>query len=364
MSIETGAERVASHPSQRSPRAAAALLGLVLFTTALVIGAAPAGAAAPGTPRIFGAAGYQSHIRLWFTAPASNGGSPITKYTISRRMNPLVVGEVPETFDVTTTGMFTDPTSLTGSAYQYTITATNADGTSAPSDGIYVTQTVGANDYSKFPSVGAFVTRQFQDVLGRAPTALELSGTTTQINKGTLSADGFFDQLFADSTRTAHLQVIRLYLAYFKRSPDHGGLAYWTREIGNGTRDINDVSNAFAASHEFKTTYGSLSNIDFVTLVYRNVLGRDPEPNGFAFWTNQLDKHLAIRGRVMTEFSESSEFKNASKGRVQAADVWDALLHANISAANLDLYSTHLDGGGTEGGLATLIVSLPQYVVS
>ena len=277
-------------------------------------------------------------------------------------MNPLVFGDEPETFDVTTTGMFTDPTSLTGSGYRYTITATNADGTSEPSDGIFVTQTAGANDYSKFQTIGAFVTRQFQDVLGRAPTALELTGTTTQLDKGSLTADAFFDQLFGDSTRAARLQVIRLYLAYFKRSPDRGGLSYWSREIGNGTRDINDVSNAFAASHEFKTTYGSLSNVDFVSLVYRNVLGRDPEPSGFAFWTNQLDQHLAIRGRVMTEFSESSEFKNTSKGRVQAADVWDALLHGNISAVNLDLYGTHIDGGGTEGGLATLIVSLPQYV--
>jgi len=48
---------------------------------------------------------------------------------------------------------------------------------------------------------------------------------------------------------------------------------------GQGT-SLDEISDAFASSPEFQQTYGSLNNAEFVTLVYRNVLGRDPEPGG------------------------------------------------------------------------------------
>jgi len=69
--------------------------------------------------------------------------------------------------------------------------------------------------------------------------------------------------------------VVRLYSAYFLRIPDYDGLMYWVNRKTQGTA-LEEISDAFATSPEFQTTYGSLSNAEFVTLVYQNVLGRDP----------------------------------------------------------------------------------------
>ena len=46
----------------------------------------------------------------------------------------------------------------------------------------------------------------------------------------------------------------------------------------------------------------------FVQLIYRNVLGRDAEPSGAAFWTGQLSTRKLTRSGVMVGFSDSAEF--------------------------------------------------------
>ena len=105
-------------------------------------------------------------------------------------------------------------------------------------------------------------------------------------------------------------QVRRLYVAYFRRESDQAGLAYWVGRMSQGT-GLNEVSSNFAASAEFKSIYGKVGNADFVRLVYRNVMGREPETGGFQYWVSRLDQGTS-RGGVMTGFSESGEFRSRS----------------------------------------------------
>ncbi|MEO6627641.1 MAG: DUF4214 domain-containing protein [Aquihabitans sp.] len=102
-------------------------------------------------------------------------------------------------------------------------------------------------------------------------------------------------------------QARRLYLAYFLREPDAGGLRYWVGQLDSGTA-LTAVSSSFAAAPEFKNTYGALSDPDFVDLVYRNVMRRPPDQGGHAFWVARLANRQATRGGLMVGFSESPEF--------------------------------------------------------
>jgi hypothetical protein len=99
--------------------------------------------------------------------------------------------------------------------------------------------------------------------------------------------------------------VVRLYWAYFKRRPDLGGLNFWINRYRNGWRLV-DISQEFAKSSEFRTKYGNTTPEQFVTLVYQNVLEREPEAGGLSFWANRI-RNGTPRGQVMTNFSESSE---------------------------------------------------------
>lgn len=104
--------------------------------------------------------------------------------------------------------------------------------------------------------------------------------------------------------------IARLYAAYFGRPPEAGGLEYWTEALEADPNALNAASSFFAASPEFDETYGSLTNAEFVELIYRNVMGREVEPGGFAFWLEQLEAENYTRGEVMLFFSQSGEFKD------------------------------------------------------
>ena len=106
--------------------------------------------------------------------------------------------------------------------------------------------------------------------------------------------------------------VARLYCAFFLRNPDAGGQAFWQQQYLEVERSLTSIAQDFTLSPEFTTTYGSLSDREFVELIYKNVLGRSLpliEIEGPAFWTGQLNTDARSRGEVMVEFSESTEYQ-------------------------------------------------------
>ena len=114
------------------------------------------------------------------------------------------------------------------------------------------------------------------------------------------------------STSDARANALaRLYHAFFQRPPDEAGAAYWTQKYGAGEVCLSDIAEYFAASSEFTSAYGSLDIPAFVRRVYLNVLGREPDPDGYTYWAHQVAGGLR-RGALMIGFSESPEFRAAT----------------------------------------------------
>lgn len=101
----------------------------------------------------------------------------------------------------------------------------------------------------------------------------------------------------------------RLYQAAFDRAPDPEGLGFWIRHFDTGTVTHEEMAGHFIASEEFDTTYGGAANVDndaFLTLLYNNILDRDPDQAGFDFWQDQQDNGLS-RSVMLQHFSDSQE---------------------------------------------------------
>lgn len=101
-------------------------------------------------------------------------------------------------------------------------------------------------------------------------------------------------------------QVFRLYQAAFGRTADAGGLGFHIGNIEFAGLSLAQVATNFINSPEFQQKYGAVSNTDFVTQLYANVLHRAPDSGGLAFWTNLLATGTS-RATVMLGFSESPE---------------------------------------------------------
>lgn len=129
--------------------------------------------------------------------------------------------------------------------------------------------------------------------------------------------------------------VARLYRAYYRRLPDHSGLTYWAGRLRAG-RSLTWVSESFSRAPEFVRTYGSLTDRQFVDLVYRNVLGRAPDQAGSDYWTGQLTSGRRNRGQVMIGFSQSPENVRATAPSVDAVMVYAGLLGRAPTTAEIE----------------------------
>ncbi len=105
-------------------------------------------------------------------------------------------------------------------------------------------------------------------------------------------------------------QVARLYAASLGRDADASGLDFWI-DARVGGQGLESIASQFTTSAEFVDTYGSLGDAAFVDLVYRNVLGREPDAAGRAFWIGQLAAGRS-RGSMIVGFSESPEYVAAT----------------------------------------------------
>ena len=168
------------------------------------------------------------------------------------------------------------------------------------------------------PTSAFFVRQLYRDLLSRDPDPAGLAYWKGHVDNGILPREVVASSLFTSPEfNQSGLYVIKLYVGVLGRDPDFGGWLNWFTALRSGTTQTA-VLNAFLASQEFKNTYGSLSNADFVTLVYRNVLNRFPDSGGFAFWVGQLNGGQSTRADVMAAFITGPEFDAAVRSRAYA----------------------------------------------
>jgi hypothetical protein len=305
----------------------------------------------PSAPSIAQAVGSDSGVSLSWHAPADDHGSALTGYVVTPHQGSTDLA--PTTFGPGTTSVAVG--GLTnGVAYTFTVAAVNGAGTGPASPPSAVT-------VPPFAQAGGFVNQQDRDFAGRAASSDEISSVVADIGAGIAPSDLVADQR-ATPDAVHHVDpVVRLYMAYFRRLPDLGGYSFWTGRSRSGV-SLDAVSANFAASHEFAATYGSLTNAQFVSLVYQNVLGRAGDAAGLSYWTGQLDSQARTRGQVMVGFSESSEFRTETDATVDVAVTWIDMLGAEPPAASLSAWASELTShAATESDLTAAILAMPAY---
>jgi photosystem II stability/assembly factor-like uncharacterized protein len=321
----------------------------------------PTGSSAtvPGLPTgVSGVAG-DGQVTVSWSAP-SNGGSPITGYVVTAYQ-----GNTPMTTASSTgTGTTKVVTGLAnGTQYTFRVAAVNAIGTGAQSASspIAIPTSTPASP-APFASWDAFVYRQFVDLTAKAPSAGADGGLPAKLAAGTMSKGDVVDLLrrAADGKATVD-PTARLYRAFLGRTPDAGGLRFWVVRKRSGNWYLGRIADFFASSNEFKTKYGPLTNRQFVTRIYTDVLGRAADPSGVDYWTGTLDKKTRTRGGVMIGFSESSEYQRKQAENTDVAVAYIFLMGRAPTAAEATDWVTRQKAGTKHEALATELLDSAKY---
>lgn len=122
--------------------------------------------------------------------------------------------------------------------------------------------------------------------------------------------------------------VQKLYVAYFSRPADFGGLDYWEKVVTAANGNTAAVSAAFAASQEYKDTYAGKSAFQIINTIYNNLFGRDAEPAALLFWGEALNNKAVTIDNAVTTIATAAQGTDATayKNKVAAATAFSAAL--------------------------------------
>jgi arabinogalactan endo-1,4-beta-galactosidase len=174
------------------------------------------------------------------------------------------------------------------------------------------------------PEMGTFArTRDSYWLLASATgiTVKDRSGTTADVVVSPAQVLHFSDFTvepgIGNAARTiapADLKLlIQLYVAFFNRVPEASGLKYWIEQFRSGT-SIDAIGDAFySAAVQYAPITGysqTMTNSDFVALVYRNVLGRTgmtaPGSDELGFWAGEIASGRTTRGKLIRQMLASA----------------------------------------------------------
>ena len=102
----------------------------------------------------------------------------------------------------------------------------------------------------------------------------------------------------------------RLYRNFLKREPDEKGLGDWVDALYSGRGTGAKIVSGFVLSKEYQAN--SLSDVEYVTAMYRIIFNREPDKKGLDDWISILDNGCTNK-KVLEGFINSDEFYNLCK---------------------------------------------------
>ena len=115
--------------------------------------------------------------------------------------------------------------------------------------------------------------------------------------------------------------VQKLFIGYYQRPADPGGLLFWANGIAvcdtnqNGTIDQNEdikwAVDQFATSLESQKIYGGTITSANIAMVidgiYMGLFNRHAESDGLAFWVNSFNTGASTPGTIVWEISRGAQ---------------------------------------------------------
>ena len=147
--------------------------------------------------------------------------------------------------------------------------------------------------------------------------------------------------------------VADAYRAYLNRSPDAAGISYWIGRLDNGATD-EQLDAAFIGSPEYIASHGG-SGAAWVASMYHDLLGRNPDAAGLAYWTGQLALGVTPTS-VALGFATSAE-----RETIVVADDYFALLGRGASPSEAGYWVNQLQHGVRNENILAGFVGSAEY---
>ena len=183
----------------------------------------------------------------------------------------------------------------------------------------------------EIPGSREFVIAAYSDVLGRTPAESEISYWVGRISSG--MSRNTMANAFNNSDEYRINKISEAYNRALRRDPEPAGLSYWLDSLRKGPLSPENVYSTFLTSDEMYNVQGGGTDAGYVTAMYRDLLGREPEVEGLVYWTSRLG-----RGESRKSISEGIWF-SAEKYYVRVSEAYRQLLGRDASLEDQKYWS-------------------------
>lgn len=213
----------------------------------------------------------------------------------------------------------------------------------------------GAANWDPFPDATAMVVAQYGDFLDQVPTTTETSLWVGRLTTGTHGRSDLVASLRGSADNLSYVDPIaRLYMSALDRLPDASGFNYWVGERRSGAKTTQQVADHFVTTTQYAAAYGGLTNTQFVTAVYLNVLGWAPGPADLAYWVGELTS-CCTRANVLKRFGETPQAISTLEPQVNVSVGVMSMFRRNPTGSDLSAF------GAYAGSLVLLAEILFQH---
>lgn len=153
-----------------------------------------------------------------------------------------------------------------------------------------------------------------------------------------------------DSELSYRDRVQLMYVAYYGRPGDNGGLDYWAQQLDENNGNLNAIIDSFGNSDEFLQRFGELDNEALVNNIYQQLFNRDSDPAGLAFYTSALVNGEYTLASIALEVANGAGADSDGLSRdnkVAAANAYSAQLASQLlfyGAAEITSAKAYLEG--------------------
>ncbi len=205
--------------------------------------------------------------------------------------------------------------------------------------------------------VGGWLDNLYHDVLGRDPSYDEWNAWSQSVDQG-IFTPAQVATLFLSSPEYRGGIINQLYQQYLGRDVDPAGLNFWL-SVWQANDGPETVQAGIIGSAEYYHTAGQAhpdlsADAAWVTALYQNILHREVDAAGLAFWVNYIQTHS--KQSVVIGFVTSNEYR---LGLIQG---WFSdYLGRTLDAGGANYWLVQMQLGASQESIQVGILSSAEY---
>lgn len=200
----------------------------------------------------------------------------------------------------------------------------------------------------------AFVERLYSDLLQRTPSDAEVKSWADQIDTGTATRDVVIKG-FEKSIEYRTLVVQGLYRNLLHREGEPAGMAFWVAFLADHT--VEQAQAAFIGSPEYYATRGGGTAAGFLAAEYQDLLGRPVDSTALATQASLLDQ-----GKLRTNEALRVLSSPEAQGH-RLADAYQDLLGRPASAPEIAGWLNMRPGGAGQAQVTLDLAGSTEYAL-